>query len=80
MDRSPLSLIAVHLQNAERQRGGCTKLLTGLFGGKNFWGGGDGVVSISEAVAHGVALLAAAQNGQRDGRPVNLIPESRSCR
>ena len=79
MDRSPLSLIAVHLQNAERQRGGCTKLLTGLFGEKNFLGGGDRVVRIFEAVAHGVALLA-AHNGQRDGRPVNLIPESRSCR
>ena len=38
------------------------------------------MVRISEAVAHGVALLAAAHNGQRDGRPANLIPESRSCR
>ena len=54
MDRSPPSLIAVHLQNAERQRGGCTKLLTDLFWGKNFWGGDDGVVRIPEAVAQGV--------------------------
>jgi len=54
MDRSPPSLIAVHLQNVERQRGGCTKLLTELLRGKNSWGGGDGVVRISEAVAQGV--------------------------
>ena len=53
MDRSPPRLIAVHLQNAERPRGGCTKLLTDLFGGKNFWGGLGGVARISEAVAHG---------------------------
>src|SRR5262249_2221705 len=32
----------------------CAKLLTDLFRGKNFCGGGDGVVRISEALAQGV--------------------------
>ena len=78
MDRSPPSLIAVHLQNAERQRGGSAKLLTELLRGKNFWGGDDEVVRISEAVAQGVGCTGpgsrAADNRHRhrSSRPAGV--------
>ena len=54
MDRSPPSLIAVHyICKMPRGSVEAVRLLTELLRGKNFWGGGDGVVRISEAVAHG---------------------------